>query len=158
MSGEVESSDNHRRQTKPAVGSVLVGLEVNALRSGTLMRGAMAKNEDRASSAYFAFCCVWMWQRAARHDTDVFGKNDDIADSRAQELNRDRQELIVIGQVIGTQSERVVQALEKADIDCMVQGDEFHDISVPMHRRQEAVGIVAKDAQQGGYEIIWKTQ
>ncbi len=75
-----------------------------------------------------------------------------------RELNRDRQELIVIGQVIGTQSERVVQALEKADIDCMVQGDEFHDISVPMHRRQEAVGIVAKDAQQGGYEIIWKTQ
>ncbi len=75
-----------------------------------------------------------------------------------RELNRDRQELIVIGQVIGTQSERVGQALEKADIDCMVQGDEFHDISVSHAQKARSGWNCCEDAQQGGYEIIWKTQ
>gem|GEM_PF-4750759 len=40
----------------------------------------------------------------------------------------------------------------------MLQGDEFHEISVPKNNKQEAVGVLAKDARQAGYEIIWKTQ
>lgn len=67
------------------------------------------------------------------------------------------QELIVIGQVICTQSDRVSQTLKQAGIECIVQGDEFHDISVPRDRREEAVRVVRKDAREAGYEITLST-
>jgi len=75
-----------------------------------------------------------------------------------RQSSRTEPELTVIGQVIGTQSERVSQTLQQAGINCMLQGDEFHEISVPKNNKQEAVGVLAKDARQAGYEIIWKTQ
>ncbi len=60
-------------------------------------------------------------------------------------------------QVIGTHSERVSFCLEKAGIDCIVHGDEFHEILVPEHNKQEAIALLEKDAKETGYEIIWST-
>ncbi len=71
---------------------------------------------------------------------------------------RDDQKLIVIGQVIGTQGDRVSQTLEQAGIHHIVQGDEFHDISVLERERVKAVDLITKDAQLNGYEIVWKSQ
>lgn len=73
-------------------------------------------------------------------------------------LTRDEQKLIVICQVIGSQSERLTQILKQAGITCKAQGDEFHDISVPINNKQEAVELIAKDVQDIGYEIFWSTQ
>jgi hypothetical protein len=70
----------------------------------------------------------------------------------------DEQERIVIGQVIGTQSELVSHTLQQAGIDCTVQGDEFHEISVAKHDEREAVEILAKESRQTGYEVIWVTE
>lgn len=47
----------------------------------------------------------------------------------------------MICQVIGTQSEHVLQILKQAGIDYTMQGDEFHDVSVPKHKRQQAVDV-----------------
>ena len=73
-------------------------------------------------------------------------------------MNPDDRELVVICQVIGAHSEHVSQILKQAGIDCTIQGDEFHDVSVPKHKKDEAVDVVANDARQSGYEIIWRSQ
>ncbi len=70
----------------------------------------------------------------------------------------DEEKFIVIGQVIGTQRERVAHILEQAGIRCMVHGDEFHEIIVPKQNKQDAINVVAKDARENGYEISWNTE
>jgi rhodanese-related sulfurtransferase len=75
-----------------------------------------------------------------------------------REVNPDDRELVVICQVIGTQSEHLSQILKQAGIDCTIQGDEFHDVLVPKHKQQEAVDVVANEARQSGYEITWSVQ
>lgn len=75
-----------------------------------------------------------------------------------REVIGDVRKLVVIGQVIGTHGERVSGILRQAGVSCIVQGDEFHEIAVPRDNRQEAIGVVANDARQTGYEIIWRTQ
>ncbi|MFO0941002.1 MAG: hypothetical protein U0930_09555 [Pirellulales bacterium] len=87
----------------------------------------------------------------------MYKKISDTPTQAQDSLGPDEQQLVVIGQVIGTQNERVSNILKQAGIDCMLQGDEFHEILVPKHSKQRAVELIAKDAQEVGYEVSWVT-
>ncbi len=55
-----------------------------------------------------------------------------------RELHAGQQKLIVIGQVIGTHSERVSFCLEKEASIASYKVMSFHEILVPEHNKQEA--------------------
>ncbi|WFB35094.1 hypothetical protein P3T73_13085 [Kiritimatiellota bacterium B12222] len=65
--------------------------------------------------------------------------------------------LVVIGSVIGSKSLLVEQALKQEDIFCIIEGNEFHEISVPKHLQQKATEILRRDSKQKQYRIIWET-
>ena len=86
-----------------------------------------------------------------------------------QEIQEDLElvsNLIVIGKVIGHKGSAAVAALRREGILGGLDsggilggrhGGEFSQIQVPEHRKQKAIEILKRDAEDKGYEIIWET-
>ena len=76
---------------------------------------------------------------------------------RIQDDLKEVSNLIVIGKVIGSKGPLVESALKREGIVCVLNGGEFHYISVPEHRKQDAIEVLTRGTKSNAYQIIWET-